>query len=664
MKIGLFTDTYTPEINGVVSSIVALKNELEKNGHTVYVVTTHPNLLDVEYKDHVLRLPGIELKKLYGYVMSSPIHFTCLNKIKEMDLDLIHAHTEFGIGIFARIVARYLSVPLVSTYHTTYEDYTHYVNVFNSDTVEKVAKKAVSSLSKLYGDSSVEVIAPSEKTKEMLVGYGIKRSIHVIPTGLDLSRFASERTSSDTKQAIKESYGLKEKDMLVLFVGRLAKEKAVDLVIDGFAQLNQMNRSDIHFLIVGDGPEREELEKQTAALKLNHLVHFAGKKKPEEVPSYYHASDVFVSASTTETQGLTFIEALASGLPVFARPDDVLSGLVDENETGYLFEDAKEFAQKICAFKDAPETERMRILKNTIERTAPFDSHVFYERIMKVYESALKTYEGYYHIAQVKVKDDCVELKLEGDSKSTKLLVSVDTYMSENLRLNSVVDPELLRHLYDEEDEVKVYQAALRKLAYKDRTRKEMYDWLTQETELNIRSVNQIVERLEEKGYIDDVKYARAQVTSMKGALMGERRIFKNLKSKGVSVETIDQVIAEQREGDNEAQRAMRYAEKVQHQLKDKSLRKTKMIIAQKLYSQGYSQEVAQRALSALDFENELSEERKVLKELALKAKRRYEKKYSGVELRNRVFRYCSSQGFEIDDIYLVLSEMEWKNEQ
>ena len=146
MNIALFTDTFTPEINGVVSSIVTLKTELELHGHNVYVVTTHSNLLEVEYKDNVLRLPGIELKQLYGYILTSPIHFTCLNKIKEMNLDLIHAHTEFGVGIFARIISRYLSIPLVSTYHTTYEDYTHYVNKFNLESVEKAAKKAVTRL--------------------------------------------------------------------------------------------------------------------------------------------------------------------------------------------------------------------------------------------------------------------------------------------------------------------------------------------------------------------------------------------------------------------------------------------------------------------------------------------------------------------------------------
>ncbi len=664
MNIGLFTDTYSPEINGVVSSIVTLKNELEKNGHTVYVVTTHSNLLDVEYKDRVLRLPGVELKQLYGYIMTSPIHFTCLNKIKDMKLDLIHAHTEFGVGIFARLVARYLSIPLVSTYHTTYEDYTHYVNVFHLDPVEKAAKKAVSSLSKIYGDSSVEVISPSEKTKEMLLGYGVKRNIHVIPTGLDLQRFDQINKDETVAAKIRSEFGFKQSDLVVLFMGRLAKEKAVDLVIDGFKKIDGAGKKDIHFLIVGDGPERSELEAQTSRLNLNHLVHFAGKKTPAEVPSYYHAADVFVSASTTETQGLTFIEALASKLPVFARPDDVLEDLVIEHETGYLFSNAEEFAKKLIDYAESTKEEKERICSNTLKRVEPYDSRLFYQRIMDVYSSAVLTYAGYYRVAAVSSKQSDVELKLAKDQKDLKVVLSLDKYMSMNLRLNSVVDPEMLEEIMNQQEKVKAYQSALRKLAVKDRTRKEMLDWLSQKTELDAESIDEIIERLEEKGYIDDVKYAQSAVLSMKAALMGERRIFNDLKNKGISAEILEEVLHQMHEDENEVANALRYAQKIQRQLKDKSLRKMKLIISQKLYSQGFTQEIAERAMHLLNFEDESAEQRDALRSIASKAKQRYEKKHSGVELRNRVFRYCSSQGFEIDDIYLVLSEMEWENER
>lgn len=141
MRIGLFSDTYLPDINGVVSSIVTLQKELEKNGHEVFVIANHKGLLHSKREGNVLRLPGFELKWLYGYILSTPYHFSAKDDIKAMNLDLIHVHTEFGIGIFARIVAKDLGIPLVCTYHTMYEDYTHYINKFDIEGIDKVGKR-------------------------------------------------------------------------------------------------------------------------------------------------------------------------------------------------------------------------------------------------------------------------------------------------------------------------------------------------------------------------------------------------------------------------------------------------------------------------------------------------------------------------------------------
>ena len=114
MRIGLFTDTYTPDINGVVSSIVTLQKELEKNGHDVFVITNHRSLL-AKREGNILRLPGMELKWLYGYKLSTPYHFSARDEIRDMHLDVIHVHTEFGVGMFGRIVAKTLNIPVVST---------------------------------------------------------------------------------------------------------------------------------------------------------------------------------------------------------------------------------------------------------------------------------------------------------------------------------------------------------------------------------------------------------------------------------------------------------------------------------------------------------------------------------------------------------------------
>lgn len=664
MNIGLFSDTYTPEINGVVSSVVTLKEELEKNGHNVFVVTTHPKLTEVEYSGNVLRLPGVELKQLYGYVMTSPIHFTCLSTIKDWNLDIIHAHTEFGVGIFARLVAKYLSVPIVSTYHTTYEDYTHYVNIINSKTIDRYAKKAVGSLSKIYADSSAALIVPSEKTKTMLLGYGVKRDIHVVPTGIDIERFDLNNVNNEKVLGIKKEYNIKDDDFVIVFVGRIAKEKAIDLVIDGFKELKDSNQQNVKLLIVGGGPEVDNLKLQTKYNNLEDYVIFTGKQAPEDVPSFYHASNLFVSASQTETQGMTFIEALASGLPVFARDKEVLGDLLVEDETGYYFDSAKEFASKVITYLNKRQEEKEKMKHDAVLKVMPYDSRVFYKRVIDIYYNVVDSFKGYYTVESVKSKDDFVELKLVNSDENLKAVLSFDLYMSMNIRLHSALSHEQVAEILEQESLVKAYESCIKKLMIKDRTRKEMYDFLTTTTDLYIGDVNELINHLEMKGYINDEKYARAQASSMQAALVGNVGIYKKLKKKGIAVETIDMVLSEQFEESTELENAIKYANKVQRQVKDKSVKQTKAYISNKLFTQGFNQDIINKAIAELDFIDIERNELDVLREIAKKAKKRYERKHLSTELRNRVFRYCASQGFDIDDIYFVLSEMEWDNEQ
>lgn len=662
MRIGLFTDTYAPEINGVVSSIVLLQHELEKNGHEVFVVTTGNNLFETERQGNVLRLPGVELKQLYGYVLTSPIHFSAMNDIEAMHLDLIHAHTEFGVGIFARLVARKLNIPLVSTYHTTYEDYTHYVNPINSKSVDKLAKKAVANLSKLYGTTCVEMISPSEKTKEMLLGYGIKTPVNVIPTGIDLERFDRHQTTEEKIAEIKKEAKLEEDEALVVFVGRIAKEKSIDIPIKGF-QFIQEKGIKAKLLIVGAGPEEEDLKHLSKELNLQDRVIFAGKRAAQDVPAYYHAADAFVSASLTETQGMTYIEALASGLPVFARPDDVLEGLVIPGKTGYLFKDEKAFAEVLESYLALSKEEKMVMQKACIEQVKCYDSRIFYQSVIAMYERSIDEYKNYYTVSSIKAKKDCVEITVENAEGEFSVLVSLDTYLNENIRKESKISDLQLERLKEEEAAVKGYRACIKKITTKDRTRKEMYDYLTQNTELDIAIINQIIEKLEEKGYIDDFKYTCNQVDSMKAMLQGENRIYRSLKKKGIPTDMIEEILNSKKDDESELLHAIEAAEKAQNSIHEKSLRKKKQLIHQKLYNRGFNAEIVEEALRHLNFMDEENEELDVLRKVAIKAKKRYSRQHSGVKLRNLVFRYCSAQGFDLEDIYVVLSEMEWENE-
>ena len=192
MRIGLFTDSYPPFINGVSTSVEMLKKALEQKGHTVYVVTVGQNALHYEYdeKEHVLKIPGMPIG-IYDYRISRIYPLKVINQMKSWNLDIIHSHTEFGIGIFARLFAKQESIPLVHTYHTMYEDYTHYITKGYFD---KSSKKIVEYLTMFYCDKTArELIVPTEKTYRLFKEkYHYDKPINVIPTGMDLEKFHQE----------------------------------------------------------------------------------------------------------------------------------------------------------------------------------------------------------------------------------------------------------------------------------------------------------------------------------------------------------------------------------------------------------------------------------------------------------------------------------------
>ncbi len=658
MRIGLFSDTYAPEINGVVSSIVTLQQGLEALGHEVYIITTNNSIMKLSYEDHVLRLPGIELKKMYGYVLSSPIHIRAQKVVKEMNLDIIHAHTEFGIGIFARILSHQLVLPLVITYHTTYEDYTHYVNVFNSKQFEKIARKTVSKLSRIYIDTSDAIISPSEKTKVMLEGYGVKKDIHVIPTGLDLDRFNPKHSSAEDIMNLKRDLGIKEKEKVILYVGRVAKEKSIDLILDGFESIN-CDQINCHLVIVGDGPELEQLKKHAKKLKTVDCIHFVGKKASVEVPLYYHMCDVFVSASLTETQGMTFVESFASHTPVFAREDDVLKELIKENETGYFFDSAKTLAQKIENYFSLDENSQFEIQEKSAIMAQPYERDAFIEKVLKVYQNAIMDVKESMTLESVVSVDSVVECHLVNRKRELDVVVSKELFVEEGLRKGNLVTKETIESLMKNEQFTKAYQKCIRKLASKDRSIKEMYDFLIEQSTLSIAQVNKLIDYLEEKGYLNDEELAQSMVNSYRSLLQGRHKVVRNLRKKGIPQKLIDQAMNEDVLED-EVEHAIAWANKVKPTLKDKSLREVKQSLNQRMVTQGYDFDVIELVMNSLSFADEEQVELDNLRKAAIKARKRYSSKHSGTALRNAIFTYLDHKGYALDDIYVVLNEMEF----
>lgn len=655
MRVGIFTDTYLPDINGVVSSVELLRKELEKNGHDAYIICTYKGINKVKIEGKIIRLPGVEVKKLYGYALTSPLHFLFIEELKKLKLDIIHAETEFGVGIFANIVASTLNLPLVRTYHTTYEDYTHYLNFINSKKLDSGLKKLVVTWSKLYCDNCVKLITPSKKTMELLTSYGVKTPIDIIPNGVELSSFKDENSDPVQIKKIKEEVALKEDEKLLVFVGRIAQEKAIDEIIKAFSQVKE-EQLKIKLMIVGGGPSLDDLKKLCSDLNLNDYVYFMGKQNFDKVVNYYKASDGFISASTSETQGMTYIEALASGLVVLARYDEVLKGLVKENENGFFFD--KDIFSALKKFNSLSKDDLRKMKKACLSSVACYDADFFGKESIKIYNEALEEYKDNYLIEKTVLNDNCVELTLKSfNGESEKLTISIDAYVSLGLRKNSRFSKLNFKMFKELEVYPIAYRSCIKRLANKDYSTKMMYDYLNQKYALNKDRAKIIVDELIKKGFLDDFRYANSKINSFQANFYSRKKMIVKLTSDGISNDIIDKVLKNQ--DNNELAFAKKKANKYYNSIIDKSYMLKKNTIMNKLINDGFDYNICKEALNSLDFSTSLLQEKEIIKKEANKALKKYIRKYSGTELRNHIYLALVSKGFQYDDIYALINEME-----
>ena len=388
MRIGLFTDTYPPFINGVSTSVAMLKRALEQQGHTVYVVTVSNNALKHEYdeKERILKVAGIPIG-IYDYRLSSIYPVTLINKMKKWNLDVIHSHTEFGVGILARLFAKQFNIPLVHTYHTLYEDYTHYIT---HGYFEKSSKKIVEYLTKFYCDKTAnELIVPTNKIYSLFKEkYNFTKNIHIIPTGIEVDRFFEENINNKEVEMLKKKLGFKKNEFVILFVGRLAEEKNVEFLIEAQKKLVEYD-DHIKLLIVGDGPDKQKYEQLSESLGLKENIIFNGKAAWEEIPIYYHASNVFATASTTETQGLTVIEAMAAGVAPLCIDDDSFRGTVTDELNGRVFKNQEEYINQVIDFYENKKTIEA-YSKQARVQAEHCSSRSYASSVLEVYQRALK----------------------------------------------------------------------------------------------------------------------------------------------------------------------------------------------------------------------------------------------------------------------------------
>lgn len=388
MRIGIFTDTYPPYINGVSTSVVMLEQSLRKKGHQVYIVTVNADNLTYKYEneDHIIRIPGIPIG-IYDYRLTGVYPLRVINKIKKWNLDIIHSHTEFGVGTFARIIAKQFDIPLVHTYHTMYEDYVHYIT---KGYFLGPSKKIVEYLTKFYCDkTATELIVPTKKAYDLFKEkYKVDRNVHIIPTGIEIERFYKENNDIKKVEELRRKLNIQKDDFIILFVGRLGEEKSVDVLIEGHSELIKKHKN-VKLLIIGDGPDMEKFQKMVKKLKLQNNVIFTGKVPWIEIPIYYQLATIFATASKTETQGLTVIEALAASIPVVCVEDEAFKTTVIEDFNGSFFKNKREYRKKVNELILSPE-KLQRLKKQARISAEPHSSKYFALKVLDVYKLAIK----------------------------------------------------------------------------------------------------------------------------------------------------------------------------------------------------------------------------------------------------------------------------------
>ena len=387
MRILLTSDTYEPTINGVVTSLMNLQHGLKQLGHEVRILTLSESHTTY-YREGVWYLGSLNSGTIYpGTRVLDTLARKPLKDLIGWRPEIVHSQSEFSTFILAKRIAHVVGAPLVHTYHTLYEDYTAYFS-----TNERIGRALGKLFSRIILAQTDSVIAPTSKIEHLLRSYGVDKPIEIIPSGIDLRKF-SANSEKELLDAMKVRLGIPMENLVIVYVGRLAKEKNTAELIANFSS----DRTDRTLLLVGDGPQRQQLEQQVASLGRKKQIIFAGMQNQEDIPFFYRLGNVFCSASTSETQGLSYVEALASGLPVLCRADACLDGLIQNEVNGWQYHSNEEYHQYLeRAFSDA--TLLTKLSAQARFSSARYDRLTFAESVSTVYEQLIKARTQPYRI--------------------------------------------------------------------------------------------------------------------------------------------------------------------------------------------------------------------------------------------------------------------------
>ena len=390
MRIGLFSDTWLPNINGVVFSLLNQIRILEKEGHEIFlfVPKTHDQKMEkVPENITIFEFPGIEFPSYPGYKMSIPINIRKIAKTQKFDL--LHSHSPFLLGWYCMMIRRIQKIPMASTYHTHLAEYAgHLAKGIAEESVKKVLEIPIWSFTKNQYNKYDVIFTPSRQMKAELEHHGLNH-VHELPNPItDL--FMEKQIDLDEKiQKFKERFHIPIKARVLLYVGRISFEKRIEILLEAYKELEK-KYDDIYLVVVGDGPQIGMYKKKAKNLNLKRYI-FTGYIHHSQLPVVYGMATAFISPSDTETQGLTFIEAMSQGAPVIAVKARGVIDYIKHNENGYFANklDPKEFELLIeNVLKSPKDLERVR--QNAIKTAEGYNYESFKNNLFNGYDQAFE----------------------------------------------------------------------------------------------------------------------------------------------------------------------------------------------------------------------------------------------------------------------------------
>lgn len=390
MKIAIFSDTFSPEINGVANVAFQSAQNLAEAGHEVLVCVPHGHSktrrhLDKKFK--ILSLPSLPLLLYPGLKMAIPTGLALFRLFKnKFRPDIIHSHTLFGIGLEAVACAKILKIPLVGTHHTFYDHYLKHVKLDYS-----WAKKFSWWVTAVYYNFCDLVISPSHSLGQELNTHGLKKSIEYLPNSVN-ELFSQPIPSPKEKQKLKEDLRLGKKSLI--YMGRISYEKNIHRVLQAFA-IFLKEEPEATLMLAGDGPERKNLEKLALELKIKEKMIFAGFLNGQKLVQALQANDIFVTASKSENMPLSVLEAMAVGLPIVAVVEKGLSEIIKDGVNGFLVptDQPELIAKKLTELARQPKLLK-KFSQASQEETAKYSKEIITQKLINVYAKVIKNYEN------------------------------------------------------------------------------------------------------------------------------------------------------------------------------------------------------------------------------------------------------------------------------